>query len=85
MILQQFRKKLQAALLNSEWNPTDDQVREIAERITLLHRIPTRLDLSNIVAKFYRCHAPDTLTEGQDNSDLIALFWLATRTKSEND
>ena len=74
-----LKKELEAALLITDWSPTETELREIAKRIDKLKGTASKADIEKIVGDvvgpFERM-----VMEGVDNTDLTTLLLLATKT-----
>ncbi|WP_027252545.1 hypothetical protein [Photobacterium halotolerans] len=79
MSITNLKRELEAALLITDWSPTEDELREIGNRIKKLGRSASKTDIEKIVYDVvgsYECMA----LEGVDNTDLTTLLLLATKT-----
>jgi hypothetical protein len=79
MSMENLKKELEAALLITDWSPTEADLNEIARRIKSLGGLALKADLEKIVYDVvgsYEC----MMMEGIDNTDLTTLLILATKT-----
>lgn len=78
MNLLHLKKELEAALLITNWSPTEANLNEIARRIKSLSDSAPKRDIEKIVYDVvgpYEC----MMMEGIDNTDLTTLLLLATK------
>lgn len=79
MSIENLKKELEAALLITNWSPTEKDLQEISRRISALTGSASRTDISKIVLDVvgsYECIS----MEGVDNTDLTTLLLMATKT-----
>jgi hypothetical protein len=79
MSTENLKKELEAALLITDWSPTESEIREIARRIESLKGAASKANIEKIVLDVvgsYECVS----MEGVDNSDLTTLLLMATKT-----
>lgn len=79
MSTENLKKELEAALLITDWSPTEVDLNEIAIRIKSLGGSASKADIEKIVYDVvgpYEC----MMMEGMDNTDLTTLLILATKT-----
>ena len=73
-----LKKELETALGIISWEPSDDDIREIAERLKKFKGEPTKSNIEKIVLEVVgSCQCMSM--EGLDNSDLNTLLILATK------
>jgi hypothetical protein len=77
--MKDLKKELEAALLITDWSPTESDLREIALQIKGLKGKASKLDIEKIV---YAVVGPYEymILGGVDNTDLTTLLLLATKT-----
>lgn len=79
MSTENLKKELEAALLITNWSPSESELHEIARRIKSLSSTASKTDIEKIVLDVvdsYECEA----MEGVDNTDLTTLLLMATKT-----
>lgn len=79
MSMENLKRELEAALLITDWSPTEDELREISQRIKGLGGSASKADIEKVVYDVvgsYECMA----LGGVDNTDLTTLLLLATKT-----
>jgi len=79
MSMENLKRELEAALLITDWSPTETNLNEIARRIKDLGGSASKADIEKIVYDVvgsYEC----MMMEGVDNTDLTTLLLLATKT-----
>lgn len=79
MSMENLKRELEAALLITDWSPTEYELREIASRIKRLGGAVSKTDIEKVVYEVvgsYEC----MILEGVDNTDLTTLLLLATKT-----
>jgi hypothetical protein len=77
--MENLKKELEAALLITDWSPTEADLNEISRRIQSLSGSASKTDIEKIVYDVvgpYEC----MMMEGIDNTDLTTLLILATKT-----
>ena len=77
--MEQFKIQLEKDLLITKWNPTQEQLKEIKNRILQLKEPVKKSDIEKIVLEIYGSYEGIAL-EGVDNSDLSLLLKLASNT-----
>lgn len=82
--LKLLKEAIQKKLSICNWNPSEKILKRIANRIKLLNREPSQLELSEIIRTEYGSYKTYVL-EGIDNSDLITLLRLANNVDETND
>ena len=83
MSLNEFKNELESKLLITEWSPSDEQLRSIANNIKQLGYSPRKSDVEKAVLDVVGSYQGLVL-EAIDNTDLKALLLLATKVL-END
>jgi hypothetical protein len=79
MSMENLKRELEAALLITDWSPTETDLNEIARRIKSLGSSASKTDIEKIVYDVvgsYEC----MMMEGIDNTDLTTLLLLSTKT-----
>ncbi|CAM4418620.1 hypothetical protein F901_01614 [Acinetobacter dispersus] len=79
MSTENLKKELEAALLITNWSPSESELHEIARRIKNLNSTASKTEIEKIVLEVvgsYECMA----MEGVDNTDLTTLLLMATKT-----
>lgn len=80
MSTENLKKELEAALLITDWSPTDSDLHEIARQIkNLKSSAASKADIEKIVHDVvgpYEC----MIMEGVDSTDLTTLLIMATKT-----
>lgn len=79
MSIENLKKELEAALLITNWSPTEGDLQEISRRISALKGNASKTDIEKIVHDVfgsYEC----MILEGVDNTDLTTLLLMATKT-----
>ncbi|WP_348731320.1 hypothetical protein [Rheinheimera texasensis] len=79
MSMKGLKKELEAALLITDWSPTESDLREIALQIKGLKGKASKLDIEKIVSAVVGPYEYMILG-GVDNTDLTTLLLLATKT-----
>jgi len=77
--MEQFKRQLEKDLLIIKWNPTQEQLKEIKNRILQLKEPVKKSDIEKIVLEIYGSYECIVL-ESVDNSDLSLLLKLASNT-----
>jgi len=77
--MEQFKRQLEKDLLIIKWNPTQEQLKEIKNRILQLKEPVKKSDIEKIVFEIYGSYECIVL-ESVDNSDLSLLLKLASNT-----
>lgn len=78
MSKENLKRELEAALLITDWSPTEVDLNEIARRMKKLGSSASKADIEKIVYDVvgpYEC----MMMEGIDNTDLTTLLLLATK------
>jgi hypothetical protein len=79
MSTENLKKELEAALLITNWSPSESELHEIARQIKSLSSTASKTDIEKIVLDVvgsYECMS----MEGVDNTDLTTLLLMATKT-----
>ncbi|MDX7792658.1 hypothetical protein SJS84_18335 [Aeromonas caviae] len=84
MSIQLLKKELESALLITSWSPSDDQLREIAQKLREFKGKPNKANISKVVLSVIESYE-SMMLEGVDNSDLTTLLLLATKTDTSDD
>ncbi|MDL0433991.1 hypothetical protein QPM17_22885 [Marinobacter sp. TBZ242] len=79
MSTENLKKELEAALLITDWSPTERDLREIAIRIKGLRGTVSKIDIEKIVHDVVGSYESMAM-EGVDNTDLTTLLLMATKT-----
>lgn len=79
MNLSTFKKELEKSLSIIEWSPTNDQLLEIAKRLSNFRGTPSKPNIEEIVLQVVGSYKA-LLLKGVDSSDLTTLLILATKT-----
>ena len=74
-----FKQELEKALLITKWNPTEEQLIKIKNKISKLKPPIKTIDIKKIILEEYGTFECIVL-EGIDNSDLSLLLRLASNT-----
>lgn len=80
LLKEAIRKKMSI----HDWNPSEETLKKVANRIKLLNREPSRVELAEIIRTEYGDYKTYVF-EGIDNSDLITLLRLANNVNESND
>ncbi|ELL0573397.1 hypothetical protein Q6U63_002724 [Vibrio fluvialis] len=84
MSIENLKKELEAALLITDWSPTEAELNEIARQMKSLGSSASKGDIEQIVYEVvgpYEC----MIMEGIDNTDLTTLLLLATKVTKSSD
>ncbi len=84
MSIQLLKKELESALLITSWSPSDDQLRDIAQKLREFKGKPNKVNISKVVLSVIDSYE-SMMLEGVDNSDLTTLLLLATKTDTSDD
>ena len=84
MSIQLLKKELESALLITSWSPSDDQLRDIAQKLREFKGKPNKVNISKVVLSDIESYE-SMMLEGVDNSDLTTLLLLATKTDTSDD
>lgn len=79
MSIENLKKELEAALLITNWSPTEKDLQEISRRIRALTGRASRTDIAKIVLDVVGSYEYESM-EGVDNTDLTTLLLMATKT-----
>ena len=84
MSIQLLKKELESAFLITSWSPSDDQLRDIAQKLREFKGKPNKVNISKVVLSVIDSYE-SMMLEGVDNSDLTTLLLLATKTDTSDD
>lgn len=79
MSTENLKKELEAALLITDWSPTERDLQEISRRIKNLRGSTSKTDVEKIVHDVVGPYE-HMVMEGVDNTDLTTLLLMATKT-----
>lgn len=82
MTIFNLKREIEAALLITNWSPTDSDLREIARKIRKKNGSLTRGELEEIVSSVVGSFT-HAVMEGLDNSDLITILMMATKIENK--
>ena len=84
MSIQLLKKELESALLITSWSPSDDQLRDIAQKLREFKGKPNKVNISKVVLSVIDSYE-SMMLEGVYNSYLTTLLLLATKTDTSDD